>query len=171
MVYLDESPTPSPMLACVRSVPTPETMETPRREMVTLYGVPTPESLALALAASLESRKSSDQHDAVRRLGISAEDGARGDAAWHDRATGELVTRDLEIPITVLTETASALLAECGQAIRRLLAGLLMPEWPEGAQRGLAFSLTPAVAGAARTSDMLAMLRETDGDTFELEEN
>jgi hypothetical protein len=152
-------------------------MEWPSREVVTLYGIPSPESLALALAAALESRRSADDRaDTVRHVGVWPERGAVGDAAWRDDTTGELVTRDLQIPLAVLAETAQSLLVECGQAIRRLVGGLLMADWPEGTRRAVTFSFTPTPAFAssmAGTEAVLAVLREAEGLTYDmdLEEN
>lgn len=167
MVQWDETTAVPTSFARVSSVASPETLEAPSRDIVTLYGVPTPESLALALAAALESRKAAHEPNALhvlRELSVSESDGAVGDAAWRDRSSGELIKRELTIPLTVLRETAADLLSEGGQAIRRLLAGLLMPDWPEGTRRSLTFQL--AVAGAARNADLLAMLREADADNF-----
>jgi hypothetical protein len=176
LVMLEETPDHSPLLAQVNSVPSPLNNEWPSRDVVTLYGAPNAESLALALAAAFESRRmgvsGENQADAVRHLGLWPGRGAVGDAAWRDRSTGQLVTRDLEIPLAVLLETSAALLAECGQAIRRLLAGLLMPDWPEGTRRAITFSLAPAYAGAgAPTEALLASLREADGVTYDSEDN
>jgi len=167
MVHWEETTDTNPSIARVSSVASPEAFESPSRDVVTLYGVPTPEALALALAAAVESRKSEFGPDALRELEISETSGAVGDAAWHDRTTGELIRRDLVIPLTVLRETAADLLAEGGQAIRRLLAGLLMPDWPEGTGRALTFQL--AVAGPRRLSDQLALMREADAGNFEEE--
>jgi len=165
MVKLDESSPKSTSFARVSSIASPDTHESPSRDVVTLYGVPTPEALALALAATLEARKvTTGGATASRDLTVSEAGGAVGDTAWRDRATGELIRRELSIPFTVLRETAADLLAEGGQGIRRLLAGLLMPDWPEGTQRALTFQL--ATAGKPRTSDMLAELREADADNF-----
>ena len=167
MVQWDETTAVPTSFARVSSVASPETLEAPSRDIVTLYGVPTPESLALALAAALESRKAAHEPNALhvlRELSVSESDGAVGDAAWRDRSSGELIKRELTIPLTVLRETAADLLSEGGQAIRRLLAGLLMPDWPEGTRRSLTFQL--AVAGAARNADLLAMLREADAENF-----
>lgn len=167
MVQWDETTAVPTSFARVSSVASPETLEAPSRDIVTLYGVPTPESLALALAAALESRKAAHEPNALhvlRELSVSESDGAVGDAAWRDRRSGELIKRELTIPLTVLRETAADLLSEGGQAIRRLLAGLLMPDWPEGTRRSLTFQL--AVAGAARNADLLAILREADADNF-----
>jgi hypothetical protein len=150
MVQWDDTRTTS-SFARVSAVASPETLEAPTREIVTLYGSPTPEYLALASLTTGELR-------------ISEADGAIGDAEWHDRDTGEVIRRELSIPFTVLRETAKDLLAEGGQSIRRLLAGLLMPDWPEGTTRSLTFQL--AVAGAPRTSDVLAAMREADADNF-----
>jgi hypothetical protein len=176
LVMLDETPEHSPVLAQVNSVPSPLTNERPSRDVVTLYGVPSPETLALALAAALESRRAAVQGvhdpDTIRHVGVWPGRGAVGDAAWRDRLTGQLVTKDLEIPLVVLRDMADALLVECGQAIRRLLAGLLMPDWPEGTRRAISFSFTPAIAGAGLYSDaMLAELREADGISYDFEEN
>jgi hypothetical protein len=95
-----------------------------------------------------------------------------GDAAWRDRLTGQLVTHDLEIPLVVLRDMADSLLAECGQAIRRLVAGLLMPDWPEGTRRAITFSFAPAIAVAGLSGEaMLAEFREADGLSYDCEEN
>jgi len=155
----------SASIARVSSVASPETLESPSRDVVTLYGTPTPESLALALAAAVESRRAANRPGSLRELHITETTGAVGDAAWTDRKTGELIREDLVIPLTVLKETAADLLGEGGQAIRRLLAGLLMPEWPEGTRRALSFQL--AVAGPQRGSDMLAAVREADAGNFD----
>jgi hypothetical protein len=105
LVMLEETPEHSPVLAQVNSVPSPLSNERPSRDVVTLYGVPSAESLALALAAALESRRASvpEEHhpDAVRHLGVWPGRGAIGDTAWRDGSTGLLVTRDLEIPFAV----------------------------------------------------------------------
>jgi hypothetical protein len=87
-------------------------------------------------------------------------------------STGQLLTRDLDIPLETLVDTARQLLGECGQTIRRLVAGLTMPDWPEGARRAISFSFTPLVAmslpGAAVHMDaLLESFREADGITFD----
>lgn len=164
MVQWDESTVEPASIAWVSSVATPDTLEVPSREVVTLYGVPTPESLALALAAAVEVRKASHGPSTVRELRVTAAHGAVGDAAWRDQRTGELIKREMQIPLTVLRETAADLLREGGQAIRRALAGLLMPEWPEGTRRALTLQL--AGVGAARNADLLAVLREADGADY-----
>jgi hypothetical protein len=129
--------------------------------------------LALALAAALESRRSADDPaDTVRHVGVWPERGAVGDAAWRNLATGELVTRDLQIPLAVLAETAQALLVECGQAIRRLVGGLLMADWPEGTRRAVTFSFTPTPAfasNAASSEAVLAVVREAEGLTYDMD--
>ncbi len=177
LVMVEEQPPEhSSVLAHVSSVPSPLTMERPSRDVVTLYGIPSPESLALALAAALESRRSADDRaDTVRHVGVWPERGAVGDAAWRDETTGQLVTRDLQIPLAVLADTAQSLLQECGQAIRRLVGGLLMADWPEGTRRAVTFSFTPLPAYASNptTEAMLAVVREAEGLTYnqDLEEN
>src|SRR5256885_4770502 len=99
LVMLDENPDHSPVLAHVNSVPSPlASAERPSRDIVTLYGAPSPESLALALAAAVECHRSSEgSAETIRHLGVWPERGAIGDAAWRDVATGQLMTRDLEI--------------------------------------------------------------------------
>lgn len=122
---------------------------------------------ALALAAAVEARKASDHGPiAAGDLRLSAQDGAVGDAAYTDRRTGEIIRQELAIPLTVLRETAAELLAEGGNSIRRLLAGLLMPDWPEGTRRAL--SLQVAVASAGRSSDATRLddLRLADAENF-----
>jgi hypothetical protein len=175
LVMLEENPDHSPVLAHVNSVPSPlSSSERPSRDIVTLYGVPSAESLALALAAAVESHRSSDRTtDAIRHLGVWAERGAIGDAAWRDRATGQLVTRDLEIPLEILQATARCLLEECGQLIRRIAAGLSMPDWPEGARRAITVSLGPIMGLTAPVfapfESILDRVREADGLTFDFE--
>jgi hypothetical protein len=174
LVMLEETPEHSAVLAHVNSVPSPLNSERPARDVVTLYGDATPESLALALAAAVESRREpAERSDTIRHLGLWPERGAVGDAAWRDNETGELVTRDLTIPIDAIRTTANHLLVECGGSIRRLVAGLSMPDWPEGARRAISFTLTthailPAGAGA-RFDALLESYRQADGYTCDNE--
>ncbi len=163
-VQWDDTAAGSSSIARVSAVEQRETLESPARDVVTLYGVPTPESLALALAAAVEARKASQVAAALPRLDVSEAHGAVGDSAWRDARTGEVIRREMAIPLTVLRETAADLLREGGHAIRRVLAGLLMPDWPEGTRRSLTLQL--AVAGAPRGSDMLAAMREADAENF-----
>jgi hypothetical protein len=83
------------------------------------------------------------------------------------------MTQDLDIPLEILHATAGRLLSEFGQLIRRLSAGLRMPDWPEGARRAINISLGPVLeltAGArARVDSMLDTVREADGLTFDYE--
>lgn len=174
LVMLEDGSDHSPVLAHVNSVPSPLDADRPSRDVVTLYSAPSPESLALALAAAVESHRSGDDRsDAIRHLGVWAERGAIGDAAWRDGATGQLMTQDLDIPLEILHATAGRLLSECGQLIRRIAAGLSMPDWPEGARRAITVSLGPVLemtAGAkARIENLLDTVREADGLTFEYE--
>jgi hypothetical protein len=174
LVMLEENPEHSLLLAHVNSVPSPLDSERPPRDVVTLYGVPSPESLALALAAVVEShRGESGGSDTIRHLGVWPERGAIGDAAWRDLTTGQLMTRDLDIPLSVLLETARQLLGEGGHLIRRLVAGLSMPDWPEGARRAINFTLFPVVelsaAARIRAEAMLDTLREAEGLAYDHE--
>ena len=175
LVMLEENPDHSPVLAHVNSVPSPLASDRPARDIVTLYGVPSAETLALALAAAVESHRTGEGHtkpDAIRHLGVS-DRGAVGDAAWRDAGTGELVTRDLEIPLAILQGTATQLLSEFGQLIRRLVAGLSMPDWPEGARRNITISLSPVVGLAAPVlaplESMLDRLRAGDAMAYDYE--
>ena len=175
LVMLEENPDHSPVLAHVNSVPSPlSSGERPSRDIVTLYGIPSAESLALALAAAVESHRTSDgSREAIRHLGVWEERGAIGDAAWRDSITGQLMTRDLEIPLEILHATAGRLLQECGQLIRRLAAGLSMPDWPEGARRAITVSLGPIVGLTAPVfapfESLLDRVREADALTFDFE--
>ena len=174
LVMLEERPDQAALLAHVNSVPSPLTAERPQREVVTVYGDVSPESLALALAAAVESRRAGGvRSDSVRHLGLWPGRGAVGDAAWRDAATGELMTRDLSISLERLCDTARILLEESGPAIRRLAAGLTMPDWPEGTRRAISFSLpTPVrLSGLLRSETLLESLRELDGVAFDAEEN
>ncbi len=165
MVEWDQTTSAEGSIARVSAVASAEMLEHPTRHVVTLYGVPTAESLALALAATVEARKAGESTPlATRDLRVSTSDGAVGDSAWHDRSTGEIIRRELSIPLTVLRETAAELLSEGGQGIRRLLAGLLMPDWPEGTRRAL--TLQVATAGGSGSIDQLAALREADAANF-----
>jgi hypothetical protein len=168
LVMLKEMPGQSPVLAQVNSVPPEATGESQARDVVTLFGVPNAESLALALAAALESNRATapvdDPRPVRRSMDVWPERGAVGDAEWLDRSTGEVVKREVEIPLAVLLETAGKLLADCGQGIRRLLTGLLVPAGAEGASRALAFTFAPAASGIALSGEsLLDSLREADG--------
>ena len=170
LVQLEESPEHSPVLAHVNSVASPLDGRS-ARDVVTLYGVPSPESLALALAAAVESHRDGfTGPNTIRHLGIWPGRGAIGDAAWRDQVTGQLMTRDVNIPLDRLRETAGQLLAECGQMLRRLLAGLVMPDWPEGSRRAINFTLAqvPALAGAGDAA-FLDLVREADGQPYDVE--
>ena len=183
LVMLDESPergppaVPAPFarpMAHVNSVPPVTPFDGWPREVVTLYGAVSPEVLAFALAAAVEGQRAgSDQAGAIRHLNVWAERGAVGDAAWRDQRTGQLMTQDLDIPFETLSETARRLLGECGSLIRQMVAGLLMPDWPEGVRRAISFTVAPAMLPAALGpsiaggygSDALLLdsLREADG--------
>lgn len=174
LVMIEERSDHSPVLARVDSVPALLATERRSRDVVTLYGTPDSESLALALAAAAESRRTAEHATgAFRHLGIWPERGAVGDAAWRDSETGELVTRDVEIPLDVLTRTARALLEECGTLIRRLVAGLAMPDWPEGTWRAIGLSLDSVLFAPhpplALAEGVLETVREADGFTYDLE--
>lgn len=176
LVMVEENSDQSSVLAHVNSIPAPlHGVERPSRDIVTVYGLPTAETVALALAAAVESHRDSEKghSDTIRHLGIWAERGAVGDAAWRG-TDGQLVTRDLLIPIEQLHETARQLLAECGQLIGRLVAGLNMPDWPEGARRAISVSLGP-IAGItapvfAPLEAIVERLREAEGLAFEAED-
>ena len=162
-------------LAHVNSVASTVSFAGTPREVVTLYGTPDAQALAYALAAALEGQRAGGAHaGAIRHLGVWAERGAVGDAAWRDQRTGQLLTEDLEIPAARLRETSVRLLADTGSLIRQMIAGLLMPDWPEGVRRAINFSfsptgIAPAFAGAAAGGDIafLDSLREADGNSFE----
>ena len=168
LVLLEEMSEHSTVLAHVNSVPSPLNSEKPTRDVVTLYGEATSDSLALALAVAMESRRETmERVDVIRHLGLWPERGAVGDAAWRDERTGHLVTRDLSIAPDVIRKTANQLLQECGATIRRLVAGLSMPDWPEGARRAISFTLTaytvPLAGAGARVDTLLEHYRQTDG--------
>jgi hypothetical protein len=175
LVMVEEGPDPSPVLARVDSVPATHAPERRARDVVTLYGTPSSDSLALALAAVVESRRSADgEEGCFRHLGVWPDRGAVGDTAWRDRDTGEMRTVDLDIPFDVLSNTASRLTSQCGRVIQRLVAGLAMPDWPEGMWRAISISFNPeplpAVAGNGMSADaMLASVREAERFTYEYE--
>jgi hypothetical protein len=171
LVRLEERPTDSPVLAHVNSMPVLPFGTRSRRDVVTLYGVPDADTLALALAATVESdRTDSARTGIVRHLGVWPDRGAVGDAAWRDGATGRLETRDVDIPLTILEERARQLLEDYGADLRRLAAGLRMPDWPEGMGRAITFSFSPALAGAGSGEvAWLDTFREADGLDFDVE--
>ena len=79
LVMLEESPDPSPVLARIDSVPLALVAERRGRDVVTLYGAPSSESLALALAAVVESyRSTANGSGAFRQLGLWPGRGAIG---------------------------------------------------------------------------------------------
>ncbi|MGQ0539992.1 MAG: hypothetical protein ACT4R6_13680 [Gemmatimonadaceae bacterium] len=152
LVMLDENLEHSTVLAHVNSVPSPLDSDRPTRDVVTLYGLPTVQSLALALAAAVESRRvqPSVAPGTIRHLGLWPDRGAVGDTAWRDVGSGRLVSRDLTIPLDRLQATAADLLSSAGPQFQRLVAGLTMSDWPEGTRRAISFSLTsPALAEAS----------------------
>jgi len=173
LVVVEESRgSPGAVLAHVSSIPARTDSEHPARDVVTLYGDPDSESLALALAAAVESHRQGDAErpGAIQHLGVWRERGAVGDTAWRD-GTGELVSLDIHIPFDRLRETAEELLRECGSLISRIAAGLRMPDWPEGARRAISLTLDrslvmPALA-AGSLETMLEAVREGDGDWFD----
>jgi hypothetical protein len=180
LVMLEENPEHSPVLAHVNSVPSSLDVERPSRDIVTIYGEPSAESVALALAAAVEIHRGGGNTGqqiaslaAIRHLGVWPERGGLGDAAWRDSTTGQLMTRDLEIPLDILHATAAQLLGECGQLIRRLVAGLSMPDWPEGARRAINVTLGPIVGLTAPVfrplESALEAWREADGLAFDYE--
>ena len=179
LVMLEENPEHSPVLAHVNSVPSPLDVERPSRDIVTIYGEATAASVALALAAAVEIHRDSAAMGAatpptIHHLGVWPERGAVGDTAWRDAKTGQLVTRDLEIPLAILHATAGQLLSECGQIIRRLVAGLSMPDWPDGARRAINVTLGPIVGITkplfSPVEGSLEAWREADGFAFDSEE-
>ena len=175
LVMLGEGPAHPPVLARIDSVP--EQLSAPERgarDVVTLYGTPSSESLALALAAAMESRRTSGNGSgAFRHLGVWSDRGAVGDAVWRDRTTGQLVTQELDIPLGVLVDLAGRLQDECGPLMRRLVAGLAMPDWPEGTWRAIHISLDPTVgstpAALSGHDSVLDLFREADGLAYDHE--
>jgi hypothetical protein len=185
LVRLESGRTDSPVLAHVNSLPSPSFGAGTRREVITLYGLGDApahmQALALALAASVES----DDLDApaarglVRHLGVWSDRGAQGDAAWRD-ASGQLVTRDLDIPFSTLESRAAELLGENGSTLRRVAAGLAMPDWPEGTERAISFTLVhgrfarssgsfAAVVDEVGAEHWLDTMRLADGLAFDVE--
>jgi hypothetical protein len=158
---------PAPV-AHVNSVPATPTFDGRGRDVVTLYGAADARTLALALAAVMEGRDALHGHgarrDVVRHLGVWPEGGAHGDAAWRDRTTGQLRSQDLDISAATLAATAERLLGTHGAAIRRMVAGLAMPDWPEGTRRALHAHLDAEEPAYARgDAELLDVLREADG--------
>ena len=174
LVMVEESQEQSVVLAHVDSVLSPRERERAARDVVTFYGELNTESLALALAAVVEGHRAVEGiTGTMRHMGIWPERGAIGDASWTD-AQGEKVKRDVVIPLDKLTETSRELLAEFGQGIRRLVAGLLMPDWPEGTKRAINFNMSPVRVQSGSVSQrnvdgMLDKFREAQGLAFEIE--
>ena len=128
LVMLEEGSEKSPVLARVDSVPAQLSSAHRARDVVTLYGTPRAESLALAIAAALESRGTGDDNGAFRHLGVWPERGAVGDAAWRDESTGQLVTRDLEIPLEKLTTLGFEVQKMTPEELAAFLKGEI-PKW------------------------------------------
>ena len=63
----------------------------------------------------------------------------------------------------------SQIVGECGKVLGPLLAGLVMPDWPEGAHRAINISLGPRpTLGAVPSGDaLLDLVREGDGTTYD----
>ncbi len=160
---------PAGPLAHVNSIPSTDAFGAAPREVVTLYGAVDAQALALALAAAFEGQRvGPPTPSAIRHLGVWPERGAVGDAAWRDERTGQLMTQDVEIPYLTLSETARRLLAECGSTLGQMVAGLNMPDWPEGARRAINFSLgfsesAPLAPAGVGGDALLDSLREADG--------
>lgn len=182
LVRLEARPSDSPVLAHVNSIPVLPFGTRSRREVITLYGAADAQSLALALAATVESeRQEVQQSGVVRHIGVWPDRGAIGDTAWRDGSTGRLMTRDLDIPFLALEARATELLGECGTTLRRVAAGLGMTDWPEGAERALSFSLSAtqsandgggsgdALRDELGVENWLDSLREADAYSFEVE--
>jgi hypothetical protein len=174
LVMLEEGPPHPPVLARVDSVPVAGGHGRRARDVVTLYGTPTLEALALALAAALEShRVAGYSAGAFRHLGIWPGRGAVGEAAWRDGTSGQFVTRILDIPFAALVDTARGLQDECGPLLRRLVAGLAMPDWPDGTWRAISISIDamsgPSSASLASAESLLEVFREADGPIYEYE--
>ena len=73
LVMVEENSDHSTVLAHVNSMPAPlHGSERPSRDVVTVYGEPTAETIALALAAAVESHRDNEQGhaDTIRHLGI-----------------------------------------------------------------------------------------------------
>ncbi len=180
LVRLESGRTDSPVLAHVNSLPVLPFGTRSRREVITLYGEADAHALALALAATVESERLEESRSGVvRHLGVWSDRGALGDSAWRDDA-GRLVTYDLDIPIATLQLRAAELLGENGPTLRRVAAGLAMPDWPEGTDRALSFTLSTlyatAVSGGALgvmddagAEHWLDMVRSADAYSFEVE--
>ena len=61
LVMLEDNPEHSTVLAHVNSVPAPLNSERPPRDVVTLYGVPSPESRGRAHAAPVGARRGANE--------------------------------------------------------------------------------------------------------------
>ncbi len=173
LVMLEEHPEHSPVLAHVNSVPGLLDAGRSRRDVVTLYGAPTAESLALALAAAVETqrgRMSTRVRSVTSGSGPTWRGRGRRVARFDHGATGD--ARSGGTAGAVAGDVGAAA-ERVGQLIRRLVAGLSMPDWPEGARRAIGFSMTPVVemtsAARATVDSLLDNLREADGLAFDTE--
>ena len=91
LVRLEARPSDSPVLAHVNSIPVLPFGTRSRREVVTLYGTADAQSLALALAATVESeRQEVPRSGVVRHIGVWPDRGAIGDSAWRDGQNSEV---------------------------------------------------------------------------------
>jgi len=172
LVLLEEKPSSTRELAHVQSLPAGQPHDGAARDVVTLYGVADAESLAIALAAAVEVQRIGGRVDAIRHLDVFESRGAVGDAAWRDGLTGQIMSEDVDIPFDTLRETATRLLIDSGSVIRQMVAGLSMPDWPEGVRRAIHFTFAPAMlatplATAAARDGLLDSLREADGNAYD----
>ena len=172
LVLLEEKASSNRELAHVQWLAAGQPHDGAARDVVTLYGAADADALAIALAAAVEVQRVGGRVDAIRHLGVFEGVGAVGDAAWRDEATGQLVSEDVDIPLATLRDTATHLLIECGSLIRQMVAGLSMPDWPEGVRRAIHFTFAPAMlatplAATAAGDGLLDSLREADGNGYE----
>jgi hypothetical protein len=85
------------------------------------------------------------------------------------------MTQDHDIPLLTLEARASELLGACGTTLRRVAAGLAMPDWPEGTERALSFSLASGNAASgggslddeAGVENWLDSLRQADAYSYD----
>lgn len=172
LVRLEARPSDSLVVAHVNSIPVSTTGSRTRREVVTLYGEGDAHNLALALAATVESERLEPAATTIRHFGVFPDRGAVGDAAWRDGSTGQLVTRQLDIPLPTLQARASELLGSCGPILRRVVAGLGQLDWPEGTERALSFSLRGTASPDTDDATMdhwLDALRQAEASTFPID--
>lgn len=116
----------------------------PRHQVVTLFGDPTVEHLAWALAAANRGQP---------------------DAVWQIAADGSAVAADLSVATSVLRDDAAVLMSSNGPQLRTAIAHLLSVRGQEEHSAAIRVPINDAYVSNLDSDAMLTLLREAEGDT------